>query len=165
MMRSAMGLYAGRVKACWIRDSSTMAAVDDLLDLRNGTEGGVLAQVRPVAVVGDEAGPVLWHLLVEQLLHGQRQGPEHLALLHRRDALEGVDVVGMDRKEADELVHPLVHMAVEPGETREVLADPDLLFCGLPEQTFGDDELHVPAGDEDLFEAVLDPAELIGHES
>ena len=141
-----------------------LAAIDHRLDVRNGAEGGILAQVRPVAVVGDETGPVLRHLLVEQLLAGPRQGLEHLALLHRRDALEGVDVVGMNRKEADELVHPLVHVAVELGERCEVFADLGLLLTGLLEQTLGDDELHVLAGDEDLFEAVLDPANAVGHE-
>ena len=141
-----------------------LAAVDDRLDVRDGAEGRVLAQGRPVAVVGDEPGPVIRDVLVEQLLHGQRQGLEHLALFHRGDPLEGVDVVRMHREEAHELVHALVHAAVELGEGGQVLPDFHLLVGGLLEQTLGHHELDVLAGDEDLLEAVLHPADAVGHE-
>ena len=48
-----------------------LAAVDDRLDVRDGAEGRVLAQGRPVAVVGDQPGPVVGNVLAKQLLHGQ----------------------------------------------------------------------------------------------
>ena len=70
----------------------------------------------------------------------------------------------MHREEADELVHALVHVAVEFGEGRQVLADLGLLLAGLLEQTLGHHELDVLAGDENLLEAVLHPADAVGHE-
>jgi len=79
-----------------------MATIDHLFHFADGThgiEGRIATQGFPITVVGDETGSVLRHLLVEQLLHGQREGVEHLALLYRRDALEGVDMVGMNRKQ------------------------------------------------------------------
>ena len=94
----------------------------------------------------------------------KRQRLEHLAFLHRGDPLEGVDVVRMHGEEAHELVHALVHAAVELGEGRQVLADFGLLVGGLLEQPLGHHELDVLAGDEDLLEAVLHPADAVGHE-
>ena len=49
----------------------------------------------------------------------------------------------MHREEAHELVHALVHAAVEPGEGRQVLPDSRLLLHGLLEQALGHHELHV----------------------
>ena len=140
-----------------------LAAVDHRLDIRYGTEGGVLAEIGPVGVIGDEPGPVVRHVLVENLLHGQRERLQHLALLHGGHPLKGVDIVGMHREEADELVHALVHVAVELGEGGQVLAYFGLLLAGLFEQTLGHHELDVLAGDEDLLEAVLHPADAVGH--
>ena len=70
----------------------------------------------------------------------------------------------MDGEEAHELVHALVHAAVELGEGGQVLPDFHLLVGGLLEQTLGHDELDVLAGDEDLLEAVLHPAHAVGDE-
>ena len=139
------------------------AAIDDCLDVRNGAEGRVLAQGRPVAVIGDDSGPVVGYVLVEELLYGQGESLEHLALLHRGDPFEGVDIVRMHGEEAHELVHALVHAAIELGEGSQVLPDFHLLVGGLPEQTLGHHELDILAGDEDLLEAVLHPADAVGH--
>src|SRR5262249_1399335 len=67
-------------------------------------------------------------------------------------------------EEAYELVHALVHAAVELGEGGQVLADFDLLLGGLLEQALSHDELHIITGDENLLEAVFDPADAIGYE-
>ena len=135
-----------------------LAAIDHRLDIRDGAERWVLTQILPVAVIGDKTRLVFRHLLVEQLLHGQRQSLKHLALLSCSNLLENINIVGMDREKPNELVHPLVHVAVELGERREVFADFGLLLAALLEQALGDDKLHVLAGNEDLFESVLDPA-------
>lgn len=84
-------------------------------------------------------------------------------LFHRGDPLEGVDVVRMHGEEAHELLHALVHAAIELGEGCQVLPDSHLLVGGLLEQTLGHHELDVLAGDEDLLEAVLHPADAVGH--
>src|SRR3989304_3167684 len=67
-------------------------------------------------------------------------------------------------EEAHELVHALVHATVELGEGSQVLPDFHLLVGGLFEQTLGHHELDVLASDEDLLEAVLHPADAVGHE-
>ena len=159
-----MGLYAGRVKACWMRDSSTW--LQSMTALMSGTarKDGFSRQGRPVAVIGDHARPVLGHVLAEEFLHGQGQGLEHLALFHCGDPLKGIDVVRMHGKEAHELVHALVHVAIELGEGSQVLPDLDLLFGGLLEQALGHNEFDVLASDKDLLEAVLHPANAVGHE-
>ena len=69
----------------------------------------------------------------------------------------------MHREEPHELVEPLVHVAVEPGERRQVLADAGLLRARLPEQPLGHDVLDVGPGDADLLEAVLHAPQAVGH--
>ena len=139
-----------------------LAAIDDRPDLGNGAEGGVLLERVPVAVKGDQAGFVLRHVLAENAFHAHGQGLEHLALFHHGDALEGVDVIGMHREEPDELVHALIEPAVVFGKGHQVVSDLGLLLGGLLEQTLGHDEFHVAAGNEDLLEAVLHPADAVG---
>ena len=139
-----------------------LAAIDDRPDLGNGAEGSVLLERIPVAVEGDQAGLVLRHVLAQDALHAHGQGLEHLALFHHGDPLEGVDVIGMHREEPDELVHAFVEPAVVFGERRQVVADLGLLLGGLLEQTLGHHELDIAAGDEDLLEAVLHPADAVG---
>ncbi len=141
-----------------------MATVDDRLNLWYGAKGRVLAQASPVSVIGNQSGPVIGNVPVKQLFHGQGQGLEYLALFRRGDSLEGVNVVGVHREEAHEFVHALVHASVELGERGEMLPYFHLLFTGLLEQTLGHHELDIFAGDEDLLEAVLHPANALGHE-
>ncbi len=69
----------------------------------------------------------------------------------------------MHGEEAHELVHALVHAAIELGEGSQILPDFHLLVGGLFEQTLGHHELDILAGDEDLLEAVLHPADAVGH--
>ena len=140
-----------------------LAAVDHLPDLRRRADRGVPAQRVPVVVVRDQAGAVGGQLLVEPARHGARERLQHFALLDRRDALERVDVVGMDGEEPDELVQPLLHAAVAPGERREVVPDLRLLPGRLAEQPLGDDVLDVGAGDRYLLEAVLHPPHAVRH--
>ena len=140
------------------------AAVDDRPDVRNGAEGRIFAQRRPVGVIRDDAGPVVGYVLFEHLLHRQRQRLEHFALFNGRDAFKRIDVVRMHGEETNELVHALVHAAVESGEGSEILPDFHLLLGGLPEQSLGHDEFDVLSGDEDLLEAVLDAAEAVRNE-
>ena len=141
-----------------------LAAIDDRFDIRHSPERRILAQRRPVAVIGDDPGPVAGHVLPEELLHGQGQGLEHLALFHSGDPLECIDVVRMHGEEAHELVHALVHATVELGEGGQVLPDFYLLFGSLFKQALGHHELDILAGDEDLFESILHPADTVGHE-
>ncbi len=67
----------------------------------------------------------------------------------------------MHREEADKLVHALVELTVAFGERHQVVADFGLLLGGLLEQTLGNDEFHVAAGNEDLLEAILHPADAV----
>ena len=53
---------------------------------------------------------------------------QDLALLGDVHALEGVEVGRVHREEADELVHALVHRAVERREALQVLANERLLL-------------------------------------
>jgi len=138
-----------------------LAAIDDRTDLWNGAERGVLLQRVPVAVEGDQAGFVQRHVLAEGALHTHGQGLEHLALFHHGDTFEGVDVIGMHREEPDKLVHALVEPAVVFGKGHQVVANLGLLLGGLLEQALGHDKFHVAAGNEDLLEAVLYPADAV----
>ena len=61
----------------------------------------------------------------------------------KMDLLEGLGVVRVNREQPDVLVHALVHVAVELGERREVLADLVLLVRGLLQQARGDDKADV----------------------
>ena len=70
----------------------------------------------------------------------------------------------MHRKEADELVHAFVHVAIEFTEGRQVFAYLGLLLAGFLEQSLGHHEFDVFAGDENLLEAILHPADAVGHE-
>ena len=140
-----------------------LAAVDDRLDLRHRAERRVLAQRAPVRVVGDEAGTAGRRLVVDDPVHGQREGLQHLALLDHRDPLERVDEVGVDREQPYELVQPLVHVAVEPGEWLEVGPDSCLLLGRLLQEALGHHVLDVGPRDADLLEAVLHPAQAVGH--
>ena len=65
------GLVRRPSEGCWIRDSSTWLQSMTALISGIGAEGRVLAQVWPVAVVGDETRSVFGDLLVEQPPHGQ----------------------------------------------------------------------------------------------
>ena len=130
-----------------------LAAIDHLLDVGVGAEHRVLAQRAPIGVPGDQPRAVGRKFLVDSRLHGDGERLQHLALLDRRDPLEGVDEVGMDREQPYELVQALVHVPVEPGERRQVAADLRLLVAVLLEQPFGDHVLHVGAGDEELIES------------
>ncbi|OQC24622.1 MAG: hypothetical protein BWX71_01810 [Deltaproteobacteria bacterium ADurb.Bin072] len=69
----------------------------------------------------------------------------------------------MHGEETHELVHALVHAAIELSEGCQVPPDFHLLVSGLLEQTLGHHKLDVLAGDEDLLEAVLHPAYAVGH--
>src|SRR5215510_3290420 len=71
----------------------------------------------------------------------------------------------MNGKEPYELVHMLIHRAVEPGKRRQMLPDFHLLLSGLLEEPFGHDEFHVASGNEQLLEAVLHPAQALGDKS
>ena len=102
--------------------------------------------------------------MIEQPLHRERESPEDLALLDRGHPLEGVDVLGVDRKQVHVLVHALVHAPVEPGERCEICTDLGLLLAGLAQQALRHDELDVAPGDEDLLEAVLHAANAVGDE-
>ena len=141
-----------------------LAAGDDFLDVRQRTIRGVLGEGVPVAVVGDEARRVGRYLLVQHGLHGRRQGSQRLALLHRRDSIEGVDVFGMNGEQADVLVQGFVHPPIKPGEVREVFSHLGVLLTGLAQEPLGDDELHVAPGDQHLLETVLDPPQIVGDE-
>ena len=109
-----------------------LAALDDVLDVCNGPERRVVPQVRPVAVIGDQAGAIGREFLIEQPLHRERESPEDLALLDRGHPLEGVDVLGVDREQIDVLVHALVHAPVESRERCEIRTNLRLLLTGLP---------------------------------
>ena len=65
----------------------------------------------------------------------------------------------MHRKQPDELVHALVHVAVELRERQQVLPYLSLLGRRLSQEPLRDNELHVAPGDEDLLEAILDSAQ------
>lgn len=73
-----------------------------------------------------------------------------------------VDIIGMDGEEPHEFVHVLIHRTVEPGKRGQMLPDFDLLLSSLFEEPFGHDELHIAAGDEQLLETVLHPAQALG---
>jgi hypothetical protein len=66
----------------------------------------------------------------------------------------------MDREKTDELLHSLVHRAIERGELVQVLADQRLLLGILFQNPLGD----VIASDANLLEAVLHATESIGDE-
>ena len=132
-----------------------LAAINDCPDFRNGAERGVLFERVPVAVECDQAGLILWHVLIENAFHAHGQSLEHLALFYHGDTLEGVDVIGMHREEPDKLVHALVEPTVVFGERHQVFADFGLLFGGFLEQTLGHDKFHVTAGNKNLFETIL----------
>ncbi len=140
-----------------------LAAVDDRLDLRHGAERRVLSQRVPVRIVGDQAGTAGRWLVVDDPVHGQREGLQHLALLDHRDPLKGIDEIGVDREQPHELVQPLVHVAVEPGERLEVGLDSCLLLGRLLQETLGHHVLDVGPRDADLLEAVLHAAQTLGH--
>ena len=142
-----------------------LAAINDCPDFGNGAERSVLLEGTPIAVEGDQAGFVLRHILAQDAFHAHGQGLEHLALFHHGDPLEGVDVIGMHREEPDKLVHALIEPAVVFGKRHQVVADLGLLLGGLLEQALGHDEFHVAAGDKDLLEAVLHPADAVGDKS
>ena len=86
-----------------------------------------------------------------------------MAFLHDCQPLEGANEVRVYRKQADEVLKPLVHPPVEPGEWLQVLGDPCPLLVGFPQQTLGDDMLDVLPGDAELVEPVLHPAHAARH--
>ena len=69
----------------------------------------------------------------------------------------------MHGEQADVLVHPLVHVAVELGEGREVGADLVLLVSRLLEQTLRHYKAHVLPGEKNLGEALVHAAQTVGH--
>ena len=71
--------------------------------------------------------------------------------------------IGVHGKQAHELVQPLVHVAVELRERRQVVPDLRLLLAALLEQPLGDHELHVRSGDEKLIVAILHAAQTVSH--
>ena len=99
--------------------------------------------------------------MVDDPVHGDRKRFQDFAFLDDRDLLEGVDEVGMDGKQADELVQPFVHVSVEPGERRQVVADLRLLVAVLPEEALGNDELDVRSRDQKLIETILHAAQAV----
>ena len=133
-------------------------AIDHGFDVRRGAEGRIAGEVRPIAVVGDEARVFGGNVRVQQPFHGVGQRAQRLALLRRRHLLEGVDVHGVYGEQANVLVQAFVQALVEPAERRQVLAYPLLLPRRLAQQALGHDELHVALGDDDLREAVLHAA-------
>ena len=140
------------------------AAFDDCLDVGYRTECPVLPESVPIAVVGDQTGHVVRYVLIQHLLHGCRQRPQDFTFLHGGNPLERIDVIRMHREQADVFVHSFVHAAVEPGERRQVFANPDLLLRRLLEEPFSHHELDVVPGDEHLLESVLHPADRVGDE-
>ena len=74
----------------------------------HGSEGGVVLQLRPVAVVGDHAGLIRRKFPVDQLPDGRAQRLQHFAFLRDIDLLERLQVGRMYGEELDELVHAFV---------------------------------------------------------
>ena len=70
----------------------------------------------------------------------------------------------MDGEQADIFIHALVHVPVELGERRQVLPDLGLLLSGLLEQASRNNELHIPASDEDLLEPVFHTTDTVSDE-
>ena len=137
------------VLVCWpgegLADTGfqNLAAVDHRFDIRHGAEGWVLPQRGPVAVVSDKPGIVLGDVLIQPPLHRKRQGLENFPFFNRRDAFEGINIVGMNGKQTDKLIHPFVHIPIELGKRREVLSDLGLLFNSLFEETFRHNKLYI----------------------
>ncbi len=155
----------GRSRECLLNPGlQNLAAVDHGLDIWNRLEGCVLFQIVPVLVVGNQSRRIFRQFLIQQPFHGNREGFQDLPLFNHRDPLEGVNVIGMNGKQIDELVHALVHMTIKTGEWRQIGTDAGLLFGCLAKQSPGDDELDILAGNQKLFEAVLDPADIVSHE-
>ena len=70
----------------------------------------------------------------------------------------------MHREQADELVHALVHVAVELGEWQQIVPNLSLLRGRLSQQPLRDNELHVAPRDQDLLETILHAAHTLRDE-
>ncbi|MCG3775067.1 MAG: hypothetical protein JW395_1895 [Nitrospira sp.] len=70
----------------------------------------------------------------------------------------------MNREQTDELFHALVHRCVERSVWRQVSTDLLLLREGLFQQALCYHIFHIGPRDDDLFEAIFDPAKGIGYE-
>ena len=118
----------------------------------------------PVGVVGDHAGLVVGDVLLDEATNRSAEGLQNLALLRDEHALERLEVGGVHGEQAHELVHPLVHGAVERRKRLEVLADERLLLGVLLQQALGNDEGNIFARDADLLEAVFHASQRVGDE-
>ncbi len=101
-----------------------LAAVDDGPDIWNGTERGIFSKGAPIAVKGDKAGLVLWHIFVKHLLHGQRQSLEHFPFFNGSHTLESIYIVRVYGEEPDKFVHALVHAVIVFGKRFQVVTNP-----------------------------------------
>ena len=68
------------------------------------------------------------NLLLQQVFHGKGEGFQYLPFLHDRDALEGIDIIGMNGEKGNEFFHSLVHGAVATGKGNQVIPNAGLLF-------------------------------------
>ena len=164
MIRTAIGWSALRVKACWMRFSTTL--LTSITSRISGTERSTALPWRnvPIRVVADEAGLVLRHVVVEAALDLGAQGLQHFPLLGDGDGLEDFQVGRVDREQPHELFEPFGHAAVERRELLKVFPNLGPLLVGLGEQPLGDDVGHVLPDDAKLLEAVLHPPQALGDE-
>ena len=140
-----------------------LAFLDHLANLRYAAQRRVLLQYGPVVVVADQARLVFGHRLVKPAGDGTTEGAQRLALLHQCDALEHVEVGGVDGEKPDEILQAFGHGWVERRKALQVAMDPPALIGCLAQQAFGDHEGHVGAGDAHLLETVARPAHGVGH--
>jgi len=137
-------------------------AIEGRFDVGIGTKLGIVLNVRPEAVEGEDPGYVIRDFIFGELRDGVGDHLENATLLNDGDALEGLHIVGMDGEQIHEIIHALVPIAVEPGKRLEVGADLLALSVGLFKETVGDDKFHIGCRDVNLLKAVFDPSQTFG---
>jgi hypothetical protein len=137
--------------------------LEDGPDVFVGAEHGVGRHCVPEGVEADQAGAIGRHVLLQDGLDLVAQGDQSASLLGEHQALEDTDVVGVHGKQPHVVVHALVHRAIELGERGEHVADALLLVGCFLEQPLGDNEADILACQQHLREAVLHPAQAVGH--
>ena len=140
------------------------AAIDDLLYGGVRSERRIVTEHTPIGIVGDQAGVIRRNVLIDDAPDCSAERLQHLALLGDVNALKRVEIGRVNREQADKLVHPLIHRAVERRELLQMLPDQSLLFGVLLQEALGNDESDVIPSYMNLLEAILHAPKRVSHE-
>jgi hypothetical protein len=119
---------------------------------------GIVLERLPIAVKGDDPGPVGRHGLADKFFDGEGNDLQDATLFEDGDALERLNVVGVNGEQRGVVVHPLGHVAIKFGERGQILADGRELLRGFVQQAMRDDEFDIGGGNLDLLKTVFDAA-------